>query len=120
MLIVTVCSDPDPTSGPPILFLASDAAACTAGPSRSEVLYDARARRACQVACARGVANPGSPLGAFCGGRADELPQLLHVVTGRACPLSDRGHKLLEHDEQYGELVDRYLLRYKIKPGING
>ena len=26
----------------------------------------------------------------------------------------------LEHDEQYGELVDRYLLRYKIKPGITG
>jgi putative colanic acid biosynthesis UDP-glucose lipid carrier transferase len=49
----------------------------------------------------------------------DELPQLLHVVTGRMSLVGPRPHAL-EHDEQYGELVDRYLLRYKIKPGITG
>jgi putative colanic acid biosynthesis UDP-glucose lipid carrier transferase len=49
----------------------------------------------------------------------DELPQLLHVVTGRMSLVGPRPHAL-EHDEQYVELVDRYLLRYKIKPGITG
>ncbi len=49
----------------------------------------------------------------------DEIPQLLHVITGRMSLVGPRPHAL-EHDEQYGELVDRYLLRYKIKPGITG
>jgi putative colanic acid biosysnthesis UDP-glucose lipid carrier transferase len=49
----------------------------------------------------------------------DEIPQLIHVVTGRMSLVGPRPHAL-EHDEQYGELVDRYLLRYKIKPGITG
>ena len=49
----------------------------------------------------------------------DEIPQLVHVITGRMSLVGPRPHAL-EHDEQYGELVDRYLLRYKIKPGITG
>jgi len=49
----------------------------------------------------------------------DELPQLIHVVTGRMSLVGPRPHAL-EHDAQYGGLVDRYLLRYKIKPGITG
>ena len=49
----------------------------------------------------------------------DEIPQLLHVITGRMSLVGPRPHAL-EHDAQYGELVDRYLLRYKIKPGITG
>ena len=49
----------------------------------------------------------------------DELPQLFHVVTGRMSLVGPRPHAL-EHDAQYGQSVDRYLLRYKIKPGITG
>jgi putative colanic acid biosynthesis UDP-glucose lipid carrier transferase len=59
-------------------------------------------------------------LGALLRGLSlDELPQLFHVVTGRMSLVGPRPHAL-EHDAQYGELVDRYVLRYKIKPGITG
>jgi len=59
-------------------------------------------------------------LGAFLRrSNLDEIPQLVHVITGRMSLVGPRPHAL-EHDEQYGELVDRYLLRYKIKPGITG
>jgi len=61
-----------------------------------------------------------TPLGALLRRTSlDELPQLLHVVTGRMSLVGPRPHAL-EHDAQYGGLVDRYLLRYKIKPGITG
>jgi len=61
-----------------------------------------------------------TPVGAFLRRTSlDELPQLVHVVTGRMSLVGPRPHAV-EHDTQYGTMVDRYLLRYKIKPGITG
>lgn len=49
----------------------------------------------------------------------DELPQFLNVLTGEMSIVGPRPHAV-EHNEQYKLLVDRYMARHKIKPGITG
>lgn len=49
----------------------------------------------------------------------DELPQFLNVLTGEMSIVGPRPHAL-EHNEQYKTLVDGYMARHKIKPGITG
>ena len=61
-----------------------------------------------------------TPLGAFLRRTSlDELPQFFHVLTGEMSIVGPRPHAL-EHNEQYKALVDRYMARHKIKPGITG
>ncbi|MET3116437.1 putative colanic acid biosynthesis UDP-glucose lipid carrier transferase [Undibacterium sp. GrIS 1.8] len=49
----------------------------------------------------------------------DELPQLLNVIQGNMSLVGPRPHAV-EHNELYRKLVDGYMLRHKIKPGITG
>lgn len=49
----------------------------------------------------------------------DELPQFFNVLRGEMSVVGPRPHAL-EHDDQYRSLVDGYIHRYRIKPGITG
>jgi putative colanic acid biosynthesis UDP-glucose lipid carrier transferase len=49
----------------------------------------------------------------------DELPQLINVLSGSMSLVGPRPHAVA-HNEQYRRLIDRYMLRHKVKPGITG
>lgn len=49
----------------------------------------------------------------------DELPQFFNVIQGSMSIVGPRPHAVA-HNEQYRALVDRYMLRHKVKPGITG
>ncbi|CAN7557559.1 undecaprenyl-phosphate glucose phosphotransferase [Paraburkholderia terricola] len=53
------------------------------------------------------------------GTSLDELPQFLNVLRGEMSVVGPRPHAI-EHDEIYKKLVDGYIHRYRIKPGITG
>ena len=49
----------------------------------------------------------------------DELPQLFNVLQGRMSLIGPRPHAVA-HNEQYRRLVDGYMVRHKVAPGITG
>lgn len=49
----------------------------------------------------------------------DELPQFFNVLQGTMSIVGPRPHAVA-HNEQYRAIVDRYMLRHKVKPGITG
>lgn len=49
----------------------------------------------------------------------DELPQFLNVLQGSMSIVGPRPHAVA-HNEQYRQIVDNYMIRHKIKPGITG
>lgn len=49
----------------------------------------------------------------------DELPQLIHVVTGKMSLVGPRPHAVA-HNEEYRTRIKRYMLRHKVKPGLTG
>lgn len=49
----------------------------------------------------------------------DELPQFLNVLMGDMSIVGPRPHMLL-HTEEYSALIDKYMLRHWVKPGITG
>ncbi|MFZ6725906.1 undecaprenyl-phosphate glucose phosphotransferase [Undibacterium sp. MH2W] len=49
----------------------------------------------------------------------DELPQLFNVLTGDMSLVGPRPHAVA-HNELYRKLVNGYMFRHKIKPGITG
>jgi Undecaprenyl-phosphate glucose phosphotransferase len=49
----------------------------------------------------------------------DELPQFFNVLKGDMSVVGPRPHAI-EHDELYRKIVDGYIHRYRIKPGITG
>ena len=61
-----------------------------------------------------------TPFGAFLRRTSlDELPQFINVLQGRMSIVGPRPHALA-HNEHYKELIDSYMLRHKVKPGITG
>lgn len=49
----------------------------------------------------------------------DELPQLFNVLEGTMSLVGPRPHASA-HNEQYRSLIEGYMLRHKVKPGITG
>ena len=84
---------------------------------RSMVLHDDAPGQVTQAT--RGDARV-TPFGAFLRRTSlDELPQFFNVLSGEMSIVGPRPHAL-EHNEQYKEPVDKYMLRHKVKPGITG
>ena len=49
----------------------------------------------------------------------DELPQFINVFLGDMSIVGPRPH-MLKHTEQYSALIDKYMVRHLIKPGVTG
>ena len=49
----------------------------------------------------------------------DELPQLINVFKGDMSIVGPRPH-MLAHTETYARLIDKYMVRHFIKPGVTG
>lgn len=61
-----------------------------------------------------------TPIGAFLRKTSlDELPQLLNVLQGTMSLVGPRPHAVA-HNEQYRKLIDGYMIRHKVRPGITG
>lgn len=61
-----------------------------------------------------------TPFGAFLRHRSlDELPQFLNVLLGDMSVVGPRPHALA-HNEIYKQLLEQYMVRHRVKPGITG
>ncbi len=49
----------------------------------------------------------------------DELPQFWNVLIGNMSIVGPRPH-MLAHTEQYEKLIDKYMIRHFVKPGVTG
>jgi putative colanic acid biosynthesis UDP-glucose lipid carrier transferase len=61
-----------------------------------------------------------TPFGAFLRRTSlDELPQFVNVLQGRMSIVGPRPHAVA-HNEQYRSLIQAYMVRHKVRPGITG
>ncbi len=61
-----------------------------------------------------------TPVGSFLRRTSlDELPQFINVLTGGMSIVGPRPHAVA-HNEEYRTLIEGYMLRHKVKPGITG
>ncbi len=49
----------------------------------------------------------------------DEMPQFINVFFGQMSVIGPRPH-MIKHTEEYAKLVDKFMVRHFIKPGITG
>ena len=49
----------------------------------------------------------------------DELPQFINVFVGDMSVVGPRPH-MVKHTQDYSKIIDKYMLRQLIKPGITG
>ena len=49
----------------------------------------------------------------------DELPQFFNVLLGNMSVVGPRPH-MVSHTEEYMKLIDKYMIRHAVKPGITG
>lgn len=61
-----------------------------------------------------------TPIGRFLRRTSiDEFPQFFNVLLGYMSILGPRPH-MLAHTEQYRQIIDKYMVRHFLKPGISG
>jgi putative colanic acid biosysnthesis UDP-glucose lipid carrier transferase len=61
-----------------------------------------------------------TPIGGFLRRTSlDELPQFINVLLGDMSVVGPRPHAL-PHNEMYKDLLEMYMLRHRVKPGITG
>jgi putative colanic acid biosysnthesis UDP-glucose lipid carrier transferase len=73
-----------------------------------------------QVAQATRGDSRVTPFGSFLRRTSlDELPQVINVLQGRMSLVGPRPHAVA-HNEQYRKLIDGYMFRHKVRPGITG
>ena len=61
-----------------------------------------------------------TPIGHFLRSSSlDEIPQFFNVLMGSMSIVGPRPHAVA-HNEEYRALINRYMLRHKVKPGITG
>jgi putative colanic acid biosynthesis UDP-glucose lipid carrier transferase len=49
----------------------------------------------------------------------DEFPQFINVIAGDMSVVGPRPH-MLKHTEQYSAIIDKYMVRHLVKPGVTG
>lgn len=49
----------------------------------------------------------------------DELPQFINVFLGQMSVVGPRPH-MLKHTDEYSHLIEKYMVRHLVKPGITG
>ena len=49
----------------------------------------------------------------------DEFPQFINVLRGEMSVVGPRPH-MLKHTDQYSALIDKYMVRHLVKPGVTG
>lgn len=61
-----------------------------------------------------------TPIGRFIRSTSlDELPQFINVLQGQMSIVGPRPHAVV-HNEEYRAIINGYMLRHKVKPGITG
>lgn len=61
-----------------------------------------------------------TPIGAFLRKtNLDEIPQFINVFMGQMSIIGPRPH-MLKHTEEYSKIIDKFMVRHFIKPGITG
>jgi Undecaprenyl-phosphate glucose phosphotransferase len=61
-----------------------------------------------------------TPIGAFLRrSNLDELPQFWNVLLGQMSIVGPRPH-MISHTQEYRSLIDKYMMRHAVKPGITG
>lgn len=64
--------------------------------------------------------NRTTKIGAFLRKTSlDEFPQFINVFMGDMSVVGPRPH-MLSHTEKYAEVIDAYMIRHKVKPGVTG
>jgi len=49
----------------------------------------------------------------------DEIPQFINILLGNMSLIGPRPH-MIEHTMHYSKIIDRYLVRHFVKPGLTG
>jgi putative colanic acid biosynthesis UDP-glucose lipid carrier transferase len=88
------------------------------------LVYKFRSMRVCEdgpvVSQATKRDGRVTPLGAFLRRSSlDELPQILNVLEGKMSFVGPRPHAVA-HNEAYRKLINGYMIRHKVRPGITG
>jgi putative colanic acid biosynthesis UDP-glucose lipid carrier transferase len=120
---------------PPLLLVAAAIKLTSPGPvlfkqrryglNGEEILvYKFRSMRVCEdgpvVAQASRQDRRVTPVGRLLRRTSmDELPQIINVLQGKMSFVGPRPHAVA-HNEEYRKLINGYMIRHKVRPGITG